>query len=270
MITITLKPLHLAIIAAFIGGILVAGAAVLAFNDSDDPGQSPAEPSLANVNEPPTLAPTSPPPSETPEPSPEPTDTPEPTPEEKDEPEIRSCAEIEAAGTYNSPEERQFFLDNCTSSGPSSNPAPAVQDDDDEPAPASSSSNATADEQHYRGRASAIVSSFGVRIGQYYNSPSHGVTGDILDFGVVLRRFAIEIDGIQNVPPRFQQVHDQLVGSLIATSDFIMTFVNVNIESEAQLLNWIEEYIEYAEAMVGALDDFALVLGIELPPELAE
>ena len=267
MLTITIKPLHLAIIAAFAGGIAVAGVALFVLGGGDAAPLTSPTPSTANLDEAPTAKPLPEATQEaTAEPTAEPTQEPEP---EQDEPEIRSCEEIEAAGTYNSPEERTFFLDECVGGGSAVAPAPATSSGATSP-PAPASSGATAQEELYRTRAEGSVNVFAVKIAQYYNTPSVGVTGDWLELGLVMRRFTQELDRLPETPPRFLQAHNQFRASLLSLADYLATFVNVDPADEDEYLSWFVIAIDKFAAMFAALQDYSLVVGFDLPEYLSE
>lgn len=261
--TITIRPIHVAVALAFIAGIAVAIGVVLASSGGDDSAATNQEvPSTANLDTAASPAPTATSPAA--EPTPEPSATPSPEPTQP--PAIRSCAEIRADPTYRSPDERSFFLDNCLDGATT---APAANSN--EPSPASSSSgDATADEKRYRERAEGSVNVFAIRIAQFVNSPSAGATGDVLEFGAVMRRFAQELDILPTPPPRFKQAHDQLRAALIALADYTTTIGNLDLENEAAVLAWLNGYFEFAASMIEALDDYAVVLGINLPADLAD
>ena len=260
MITITLRPLHLAIAAAFLAGIIIAGAVVLASGGGNDSG-----PEAANVNPTAEASPTATPvPTETPvpEPSATPTQQPSPQPGPSATPVIRSCDEIRADPVYRSPEERQFFLDNCLNDTPASNSAPAQ-----EPSPSASSSEATAQEALYRDRAEGSMVVFVAKLTQYISTPNLGTVGNVLDFGALLRRQAQEMDLLPTPPPRFKQAHDQLRASLVSLADYMLTAVDVHTEAEFYV--WYAGYLDALEAMFSALEDYALVVGFDLPPEFS-
>jgi hypothetical protein len=263
MITLTLRPLHLAIIGGFLAGILIVVGVVLASGGGDkDPGEA-ARTEVTVTDSPTPEASPSPPPAATEAP----TAAPEPTEEPEPEPEFRSCAEIEAAGTYNSPAEREFFLENCVEDSTAAAPAASTTP---EPEPSGNTSDATAAEELYRSRAEGKVKIFTVQLTQYVNAPSQGAVADILEFGAVLRRFTQELDRLPEPPPRFKQVHDQFRSALIALADHIVTFVDLDLEDETESLLWLDEYFEAANQMLSAMEDYALVVGFELPEGLVE
>jgi hypothetical protein len=260
MITITLRPLHLAIAAGFLAGIIVAVVVVLASGGDDD-----SSPEAANLNPTAAASPTATTaPTETavPEPSATPEPQPSPQPEPSATPVIRSCDEIRADPVYRSPEERQFFLDNCLGETQASQPAPSQ-----EPAPSSNSSEATTAEALYRDRAEGSMVIFVAKLTQYFSTPALGTVGDLLDFGAVLRRQAQEMDLLPTPPPRFEQAHNQLRASLLAFADYLLTIVNVHNQAEYDV--WLVPYFDFFDAMISAIDDYALVVGFDLPPELA-
>jgi len=251
MITISIRPLHLAIVCAFLAGILVA-VGIFAFSGGSD--SEPEAPTSANIDEAPTPSP-SPSPTLTPEPTNEPAPTPTPT----EAPEIRSCDEIKADPTYRSPEERTYFLDNCVGGEESAPAGPAAS-----VAPSSNSAEATAAEELYRDRAAANLLVISVKIEQYFNTLGYTPpVSKFLEFGALLRMFAAELDRLPTPPPRFEQVHYQLRSSLLALADHILTVVDV--KSEKQGTAWLDTYFELGDAFGAALEDYGLVVGIDLP-----
>jgi hypothetical protein len=253
LITITIRGIHLAILAAFVGGIIVAGGAVLALGGGDDDNKPADQPELANLDVAPTSAPTA-----------VPTNTPVPAPTvaPTSPPQMRTCAEIRAAGTYNSDEERAFFLANCTTQTASSGGSTP-------PTQSSSSPGATAEEQNYRTKAQANLTVIASKFEQFNNTPSYGAYQDILTWGIILRQFAQELDRLPTPPPRFKAVHDQLRSAMLRLADKILT-LEANVSTLAIFQKWYNEFLDLAEAAQAALEDYSLVVGVELPPVFTE
>jgi hypothetical protein len=258
--TLTIKPLHIAVLAAFLAGILVSAGIV--FGLGSDQGSDAEEGDGQAV----AVAP-SPTPGVAPTEAAIASDAPTATPEaeaqvEPQPPAIRSCSEIKADPAYRSPEERTFFLDNCLGDS-----EPVVQADDPPPAQASSSSEATASEKLYRDRAAAnlvvVASSFTV----YMNTPSLGAYSDLLQLGTLFRKFAQEMDRLPPTPPRFEQVHNVLRSNLIDVADMIIEFST--LESESAFNAWLERYIDALVALDDAIADYSLVVGVDLPDVFA-
>jgi hypothetical protein len=249
--TITLKPIHLAIVAAFLAGILIAVGIVFAFDGASK--SQPEAPTAANIDEPPTPSPTAEP-TETPAP----TATTEPTPEPTAAPEIRSCEEIKADPTYRSPEERDFFQANCLGDN-----EPAPVSNNSPPATTSNSAQATAAEKLYRDRANATLIVAASSIQVYATTPSLGAYNDLLTLGTLMRKFAQELDRLPPTPPRFVQVHNALKASLLAIADYILEFQNLHTDNE--FYAWLDEYLARFDTFIAALDDYSLVVGVDLP-----
>lgn len=252
--TFTIRGVHLAIAGAFLAGILIAAGIFFALDGSDDKAQPAQQASSANIDEPPASVPTA---------APTATPAPSPTPAPTAAPQIRTCAESRATGTYNSDEERAFFLANCTTQTASgSSPAPS-------PAPSGSSASATAEEANYRTKAEATLVVMGSKIGQWFDTLGNNAPdAKFLEFGTVLRGFAQELDRLPPPPPRFSQVHVQLKTQLLAMADHIITIQSVTTEKQADA--WFKKYFDIAIAMDAALQDYALVIGVQLPPIFTE
>jgi hypothetical protein len=248
--SITLRPIHLAIIGAFLAGIVVA--AVIALMSSGGESTAPARaPLVLELEESPTAAP-----SPTSQPTVAPTAAPTTGPEAAAPP-IRSCEEIRAAGTYNSAEERAFFLANCIDRPQAAAPAPQGVSGPTPPI----TSGATTEEEAYRRRAEGKFLYFYARIAQYLGQPSFGALNDLLELGAVCRNFASELNGLEPVPPRFRQVHDQLRAALVSFADHIAVVQNQT--TAAAQSRWISQYISLADRVGQALEDYALVVGID-------
>jgi hypothetical protein len=251
LVTFTIRGVHLAIAGAFLAGILIAVGAVFALGGDDETSAPPQQVSAENLDVAPTSAPTTAP-SATPAPS--------PTPEPPAAPQIRTCDEIRATGTYNSDEERAFFLANCVTQpaaggGAASNPPPS----------AASSAQATADEANYRTKAEASLIVIAVRLEQYFNTPSLGAINDVLELGTVLRTFAQQLDRLPAPPPRFKHVHDQLRNASLAFADHLVTVQTAITLSLPAFEAWLEKWADLGEAFIDAMDDYSLVVGIDLP-----
>ena len=122
----------------------------------------------------------------------------------------------------------------------------------------------------YRDRAQSNLNVFGVKLSQYANTPSLGGLGDVLEIGTVMRRQAQDLDRLPEPPPRFKQVHDQYRASLLSFADFVVTVVELDLTDADNVFVWLDAYVEGVEAILFAVEDYALVVGLDLPPELSE
>jgi hypothetical protein len=112
-----------------------------------------------------------------------------------------------------------------------------------------SASGATPDEIRYRNEATAQVYAFAVKVKQDIktNQSYYQMFGD----------FARALQNLEPVPSRFQDAHDELVGAAGAVDDYIQNppggkYVNKDFQA---LLG----------SLADALDDYALVVGINIP-----
>lgn len=256
--TVTLKPWHLAGIA-FLVGLLLTTVIVLAVSGgSGGPAQAVVvvtatrETSTLSTSDSIATA-TAVPPMSVPPPS-------APSPEAQP---IRTCAEIRAAGTYLNDVERDFFLASCQITGggpaaaPSSAPAPAVPTTVPAAPPASDPAIAEA-ERSYRGRAEGVVGAWLTRFRQLPRVI--GSRAALFDYGATAGGWANQMDNLAPVPLRFQRAHDQLQAALRALDAH--THVEPLVFS-SQYLNKLNSLIL---AVNGALDDYALVVGLAVPP----
>jgi hypothetical protein len=85
-----------------------------------------------------------------------------------------------------------------------------------------------------------------------------------------MRRYAQELDTLPDATPRFKQAHDQFRAALISFADYTTTIVNLDYENEADVLAWLNGYFDSANTMVEALEDYAVVLGIDLPADFTD
>ncbi len=260
--TITLKPLHLVVIA-FLVGLLLTTVIVLAVSGgSDEPAQTVVvvtatfDPSTLSTSDAPVTSTST---VATPAP-PAPTPPPEPQP-------VRSCAEIRAAGTYLNDVERDYFLASCqtpitgsSQAAPSSPSAPVSAPAVPTVAPAAQPATdpaITEAERSYRGRAEGVTGAWLTRFRQL--PKTIGSRAALLNYGATAGGWANQMDNLAPVPLRFQRAHDQLQAALRALE--ALTRVEPVVFS-TQYLNQLNSHII---AVNTALNDYSLVVGVPIP-----
>lgn len=110
-------------------------------------------------------------------------------------------------------------------------------------------SGANPDEIRYRNAATAQVYAFVVKAKQDIstNQSFYQMFGD----------FALALKNLEPVPPRFQDVHYELVDAAFAVDDYIKNPPGGKYSTTA--------FRDQLESLADALDDYALVVGINVP-----
>ena len=187
--TVTLKPVHLALLGFFVGGIIVAALVLVLGGGSDDPSTETAggdpRPSATETQ---TETPDDSRPgsdSDGDEPPPEPTNT------QTVAPTLEPVATAVPTNTSVPPP---------PPGPPASTSTPVVQ------GPTAAEIEA---ERSYRVKASAQLLVYINRFNQYWGLPSLGYKNDVLEYGGIAGAWANQMAGFEPAPPRFRQAHDK-------------------------------------------------------------
>jgi hypothetical protein len=272
-VTITLKPVHL-VIVAFVLGILAAGGVAFGMGggDDDDNGGASAVAQPTETPVPPaptaTATATAVPPTATPTPGVVPATEASPAAL----PDRTECSEIKGTA-YRSEAERAWYQRNCEASAAAAGPAPAPPtspSDSQPPAP----SGPTPEEVEYRGRATVLISANAARLTQFNSQIETQVLqsftqfqSTVLEIGSIAGSLADQMPGLEPVPTRFRAAHDQLVSSLIAYRDMARKILDINVtapSAQQQFLTWLEDFNESAIALNAAFEDYELVTGVDV------
>jgi hypothetical protein len=236
--TITIKPVHLVVVLAFVLGI--GTALVVSGSGGDDktatlPTATPTEERFADIA-----------PTETPVPPPLPTEEPPPPPPPPTEEPLPPPTAVP-----------QLPREGAPSAPP---PAPATPVPPPPPPPPQ---GPTLDEQRYRNQATAQLFALITQLRQYH-VPTRGVFNDILDIGGIARNFANQMTAFQPVPARFQRAHTQLQQAMTLFANHCTTVTM--IPNAAAVEPWYDRYLVLYDLVGLALEDYQLVVGIQFPP----
>ena len=243
--TITLKPIHLALLGFFAGGILVALLGVLLSGNGDGPatefaGGDPEETETASpTTEPAAAGGATEPPLVATEPPPLTATAVPPT--------------LEPVATSVPPTR-------------TATPRPAPQG----PAPATStpvvqgpSAAEIEAERSYRVQASAQLLSYITRFNQFWNTPSQGYTNDVLEYGGIAGAWANQMAGFEPAPPRFRRAHNQMRAALYTFDNQAQQIRSAN--TQPQLDAWFAAWDLTYDGLILAYADYKLVTGISFP-----
>ena len=252
----------IAILSAF---VIVAGSLVACFGGDDNAARpavtaSTLTPSVGlDVAPTAIVRPTSVPPTEVPA-------TPPPLVVEAPQPIVRTCPEIRSAGSYLNPEERAFFLANCTTqaSGPNalSQPGASAQAPAAPAAQPPPQTGPTEEERAYRNKAQAQLADQFARLNQFWGTASTGVHNDILTLGSIAGNLGLQMGAFEPAPPRFQQAHSRLRAALGDFSLWMMTVTE--LRTEPQIVSFIAGWQQRARTVSLAWNDYILVVGLSL------
>jgi len=114
----------------------------------------------------------------------------------------------------------------------------------------SGTTGATMEEQSYRNRATAQLYALTTRLAQRSRGGTNPTAGSVLN------DFVAALNGLEPVPPRFRDVHYQLRDTVLETLDCFNAPLSVCDDAEfSDLLDEVDD----------ALEDYELVVGIDLP-----